>query len=119
MQKNERTVPAVRVQNGQPEEMHNFLSYDVIFGFAAAFDNACIGCCLFVLEQHPEISVGIGDSQRYMEHKLSRQVKKIAKRCTVEAGDQVAAKLCYAKFKLLSPWSHFSAAIHANCETWQ
>lgn len=50
MQINERTLPAVRVQNGQPEEMHNFLSYDVIFGFAAAFDNACIGCCLFVLE---------------------------------------------------------------------
>lgn len=41
---------SVRVQKGHTAEMHNFLSYGVNFGFAAAFDIAYIGCCLFILE---------------------------------------------------------------------
>lgn len=70
MQVNDRTVPAVRVQNGHSAGMHNFLSCGLNFAFAAAFDVAYISCWFFKLEQHPEVSVGIRASQRYMELKL-------------------------------------------------
>lgn len=59
MEVSERTVPAVRVKDGQGAEISHFLGYGFNFGFAAAFDIANIGC-LFILEEHLHISVGVG-----------------------------------------------------------
>lgn len=62
-------------QSKEWTEIDNFLGY----GFAAAFDIAYVGC-LFILEGHLHIPVGIRACWWHMEHR----------RCIVEAGDQLA-----------------------------
>lgn len=85
-------------QSKEWTEIDNFLGY----GFAAAFDIAYVGC-LFILEGHLHIPVGIRACWWHMEHR----------RCIVEAGDQLA--LLYQMHSIISTATFFCSYLDQLC----